>query len=79
MRHSKASLASELDGIKGLGEKKIKALLDTFGSVNNIREQSVAQLVEVVGINEAIAKNIEQALRNVPTKFDPLTGEIIEN
>jgi excinuclease ABC subunit C len=79
MRHSKTSLASELDGIKGLGEKKIKALLDTFGSVNNIREQSVAQLVEVVGINEAIAKNIEQALRNVPTKFDPLTGEIIEN
>ncbi len=79
MRHSKASLASELDGIKGLGEKKIKALLDTFGSVNSIREQSVAQLVEVAGINEAIAKNIEQSLRNVPTKFDPLTGEIIEN
>ena len=77
MRHAKASLASELDGIKGLGEKKIKTLLESFGSVNNIREQSLASLMQVPGINEDLATKILDHLKDVPTKFDPLTGEII--
>jgi excinuclease ABC subunit C len=79
MRHAKSSLASELDGIKGLGEKKIKALMDSFGSINSIREQSVQNLVKIPGITEEIAQNIVQTLKDVPTKFDPLTGEIIQN
>ena len=79
MRHAKASLASELDGIKGLGEKKIKSLLDTFGSVSMIREQNMESLLAVPGINSEIANNIMQTLKDVPTKFDPLTGEIIES
>jgi excinuclease ABC subunit C len=77
MRHAKASLASELDGIKGLGEKKIKTLLESFGSVNNIREQSLASLMQVPGINEDLATKILDHLKDVPTRFDPLTGEII--
>jgi excinuclease ABC subunit C len=77
MRHAKASLASELDGIKGLGEKKIKTLLDSFGSVNKIREQSHASLMQVPGINEDLATKILDHLKDVPTRFDPLTGEII--
>jgi excinuclease ABC subunit C len=79
MRHAKASLASELDGIKGLGEKKIKTLLDTFGSVSTIREQNLESLLAVPGITSEIATNIMQTLKDVPTKFDPLTGEIIES
>lgn len=78
MRHAKSSLASELDGIKGLGEKKIKSLLEKFGSVTNIRNQPVDELIKVPGITEAIAENIVEYLKDVPTKFDPLTGEIIE-
>jgi excinuclease ABC subunit C len=77
MRHAKASLASELDGIKGLGEKKIKTLLEAFGSVNSIREQSLASLMQVPGINEDLATKILDHLKDVPTRFDPLTGEII--
>jgi excinuclease ABC subunit C len=79
MRHANASLASELDGIKGLGEKKIKTLLDTFNSVSGIREQNFESLTAVPGITSEIANNIMQTLKDVPTKFDPLTGEIIES
>jgi excinuclease ABC subunit C len=79
MRHAKASLASELDGIKGLGEKKIKNLLDTFNSVSGIREQNFESLTAVPGITSEIANNIMQTLKDIPTKFDPLTGEIIES
>lgn len=78
MRHAKASLASELDGIKGLGEKKIKALLDVFGSVNVMRQKSIDELKQVSGINESLAEIIVNALQTVPTKFDPLTGEILD-
>ena len=79
MRHAKASLASELDGVKGLGEKKIKSLLDAFNSVSGIREQNFESLTAVPGITSEIANNIMQTLKDVPTKFDPLTGEIIES
>jgi excinuclease ABC subunit C len=79
MRHAKSSLVSELDGIKGLGEKKIKSLLEEFGSVTNIRKQPLDELIKVPGITAAIAENIVEYLKHVPTKFDPLTGEIIEN
>lgn len=78
MRHAKSTMASELDAIKGLGEKKIKLLLDAFGSVVNIREQSETDLQEIPGITKVLAENIVAALKSVPTKFDPLTGEIIE-
>lgn len=78
MRHAKSTMASELDSIKGLGEKKIKLLLDAFGSVANIREQSETDLQEIPGITKVLAENIVAALKSVPTKFDPLTGEIIE-
>ena len=78
-RHVKASLNSELDAIKGLGEKKIKLLLDKFGSVSEIRKSDKNQLMLIPGITESLATNILQSLSVVTPKFDPLTGEIIEN
>ncbi len=49
---------SELDSIKGVGEKRRKSLLRTFGSVKKIKECSVEDLLEVEGINEAVAREI---------------------
>jgi Holliday junction resolvasome RuvABC DNA-binding subunit len=53
--------------------------LDTFNSVSGIREQNFESLTAVPGITSEIANNIMQTLKDVPTKFDPLTGEIIES
>jgi Holliday junction resolvasome RuvABC DNA-binding subunit len=47
--------------------------------VSTIREQNLESLSAVPGITSEIATNIMQTLKDVPTKFDPLTGEIIES
>jgi len=79
MKHAKSAFTSELDGIKGLGEKKIKLLLAQFGSLPQIRQQSIENLMQIPGINEQLAIRIHESVKNVPTKFDPLTGEILSN
>jgi excinuclease ABC subunit C len=79
MRHTKKSLASELDEIKGLGEKKIKLLLQEFGSVSQIRKKNATELCVIPGINQELADHILVKLGDSSAKFDPLTGEILEN
>ena len=49
---------SELDDIVGVGEAKKQALLKHFGSVDRIKAASVAELMEVKGISEDLAKRI---------------------
>ncbi len=49
---------SVLDEIKGVGEKRRKALLKEFGSVKNIKQQSAESLSKVEGISEVLAKEI---------------------
>ncbi|MCX6013053.1 MAG: helix-hairpin-helix domain-containing protein [Chloroflexi bacterium] len=51
---------SALDTVPGVGPKRKKALLKTFGSVKRIREASVEELVLVDGINELLAKQIKE-------------------
>ena len=58
----KSITKSELDDIKGIGEKKKKALLKYFESVEKIRNSSIDELLKVNGINEELAKNILQQL-----------------
>jgi len=48
-KRGKAMLASELDGIPGLGPTRIQKLLRHFGSVKRIKEASYEQLAGVVG------------------------------
>jgi len=48
-RRSKKSLASELDGIRGLGPVSKKKLLLAFGQVDNIKKASFEELSRVVG------------------------------
>lgn len=59
-KRSKNQTRSELDTIKGVGEKTKTALLKHFKSVKRIKEASIEDLKEVVG--EAKAKVIKESL-----------------
>lgn len=59
-RRSKSQIASALDGIKGIGEKRKTALLKEFKSVARIKQATVEELAAVIG--EAAAKSVKEAL-----------------
>lgn len=60
-KRSKRQTASELDTIKGIGEKSKSALLKEFKSVKRIREANLEQLSNIIG--ESKAKIIFEALK----------------
>ncbi len=51
----KNTLISSLTAIPGVGEKRAKRLLATFGSVSKIKEAELEQLMSVEGITESVA------------------------
>ena len=55
---NKATLASELDRISGIGTEKKKQLLRHMGSLKRIKTASFTELMEVKGIGEELAKEI---------------------
>ena len=55
----KEMLKSELDDIKGIGDKKRQELLKKLGSMENIKKASIEELTSIKGINEKIAKEIK--------------------
>lgn len=57
---NKGMLNSVLDAIEGIGPAKRNALLDHFGSVENIKKASKYQLMEVNGITERLADKIQE-------------------
>ncbi len=57
----KNTFTSELDGIKGIGEKRRKLLLKHFGSLDKIRNASVEEFRQI-GIGDVLAKEIIGAL-----------------
>ena len=59
---AKRTLSSGLDGIDGIGPKKKQALMKQFGSLKRIREASVEELMQVPGINHALAEAIKEHL-----------------
>lgn len=59
-KRSKRQVASALDTVKGIGEKRKTALLKAFKSVARIRKASVEELAAVVG--EKAAQSLKQAL-----------------
>ena len=52
-RRSKSQVVSELDSIKGIGEQTSRALLKHFKSVKRIRNASVEEIAQVVGVAKA--------------------------
>ncbi len=59
-RRSKGQVVSELDSIKGVGEKTRTALLRHFKSVKRIREATVEDIAAVTG--PSLARTIHSAL-----------------
>ncbi|MDE7469469.1 MAG: excinuclease ABC subunit UvrC [Desulfovibrionaceae bacterium] len=63
--HSDAMLQSELDRIKGLGEKTKERLLHRFHSVRGIASATVEELASVQGISKTKAQDILLHLSNI--------------
>ena len=52
-KRSKRQVASELDSVKGIGEKTKQMLLTHFKSVKGVKEASIEELVAVIGKSKA--------------------------
>ncbi len=55
----KSSIKSVLDDIQGIGEKRRRALLRHFGSVQAVKGASVEELSSVPGISEGVARKVK--------------------
>lgn len=55
---SKKQVKSILDDIKGIGEKRRKALLKHFGSIEAIKNATVEELAAVEGMNIQVAREV---------------------
>jgi len=62
VRRTKSGIASQLDLIPGIGPRRRRALLKTFGSMDGLRQASIQQLAEVPGITSALAESIKRHL-----------------
>lgn len=58
----KSSVKSALDLVPGVGPKRRKMLIRTFGSVKGIREASEEQIAASPGMTEKVAKQIKEHL-----------------
>ncbi len=65
---TKRTIKSVLGDVKGVGPAKQKALLATFGSVEQIRQATVEDLAAVKGINPALAETILTSLKQSDAK-----------
>ena len=81
-KRSKAMTTSALDQVPGLGETRRKALLRHFGSLKNLKQASVEEVMQVPGVGrrtaEAVLSSLAPAADDaVVPAFDPVTGEVI--
>jgi excinuclease ABC subunit C len=60
---AKSLITSQLDAIKGVGEKRRKQLLKHFGSMKKIREASIDDF-RSIGIGDKLARQIKEALQD---------------
>ena len=59
-KRSKSQIASALDNITGIGEKRKGKLLQTFKSVARIKQATLEEIASVIGMKAA--KNIKENL-----------------
>jgi excinuclease ABC subunit C len=59
-----ASIATALEEIPGLGQKRSRIILKTFGSASRVKLATVEELADVPGIGLALARIIHQNLHN---------------
>ena len=63
-RRSRQRLSSPLDEVPGIGPKRRKVLLKTFGSLRGVYQASAEDLAMVPGISRQLAQSIYQAFRS---------------
>ena len=59
---TKVGMASRLDVVPGIGPARRRALLQRFGSVDDIRDASLEELIAVPGITPALAQALKTGL-----------------
>ena len=59
---SKRAQVSALDGFRGIGPVKRRALIKAFGSLRGVREASVDEIAAIPGINPNMAASLKQYL-----------------
>lgn len=62
--HGEAALRSLLEDIPGVGEARLKALLQKFGDVNALARADVTEIASVKGIGAKLASRIKEELIN---------------
>lgn len=55
---NKNMIKSELDDIKGIGQKRKMAIFNKFGSIENIKNSTVEEISNIPGFNKKIAEQI---------------------
>lgn len=65
---SKGSIASVLDNIEGLGDKRRKALIKRFGSIKGMMDADLSELTEIIPIN--VANNLVEYLKEYKSSKD---------
>lgn len=60
---SKGAISSVLDNIEGIGAKRKKELIKTFGSVNKMRTASIEELAKIIPLN--VAENLQTYLKEL--------------
>jgi excinuclease ABC subunit C len=63
-RHRKQTLRSRLDDIRGIGPKRRRALIQYFGSVNQLAKATVEEISQVSGVSSKLAEEIFSALKS---------------
>ncbi len=58
----KRTKTSSLDLVRGIGAKRKQLLLKNFGSVKQVKQATVEELMQVEGINRKLAENIKEQL-----------------
>ena len=60
----KNTLHSQIDNIPGIGPKRRRLLLKHFGSLTGLRQAALDEILQVPGIPEKLAKEIQSSLKN---------------
>ena len=61
--------------IDGIGPVKIRNLLSSFHSIDNILEADPASLSDVEGIGVFLSKKLSEAKKNIPASFSKFEKE----